>query len=397
MRKTAFVDGVILLPREELRGHAVVVEGEKIVAVVPMRDLPHDIFRISLKGDYLSPGFVDIHVHGGGGADFMDATTDAFRTVAAAHCAHGTTSLCPTTMTCPNEQLYACFSAYREVQKAGTGSADLLGLHLEGPFFAAANRGAQPTKGDRIPTAGEVGEILSCARGMIVRWDAAPELAGMQTFAALVREQGILLSIGHSAATAEEALDAYANGFSHITHMYCATTTEHKRGQVVHAGIVEAAYLEDGMTIELIADGKHIPKETMRLAFRLKGDDCLALITDAMRAAGTDMTRAMLGDARNGVPVLIEDGVAKLPDRTSYAGSIATMDHALRTVHQRYGLPLCDTVRAMSLTPARLVGAAARKGSIAPGKDADLVVLSPSLSVKQVYVRGTAFPPAERG
>lgn len=393
MKKIAFVNGVILLPHEELKNHAVIVEGEKIASVIPMRDLPQDITRISLQGGYLSPGFVDIHVHGGGGADFMDATPQAVRTVAATHCAHGTTSLCPTTMTCPNEQLYACFAAYREVLKTGTGSADLLGLHLEGPFFAAANRGAQPTEGDRIPTAEETGEILSRAGGMIVRWDAAPELAGMQIFAAQVKAQGILLSIGHSSATAEEALNAYSDGFSHITHMYCATTTEHKRGQVVHAGIVEAAYLEDGMTIELIADGKHIPKETMRLAFRLKGDDRLALITDAMRAAGTDMQHAMLGDAQHGVFVLIEDGVAKLPDRTSYAGSIATMDHALRVVHQKYGLPLCDVVRAMSLTPARLVGAAARKGSIAPGKDADLVLLSPSLVVQQVYVRGKVFVP----
>jgi N-acetylglucosamine-6-phosphate deacetylase len=242
-----------------------------------------------------------------------------------------------------------------------------------------------------VPTKAEVGEILARSHGAIVRWDAAPELDGMHEFAKQVGEQGILLSVGHSVATAEETLAAYADGFSHITHMYCATTTEHKRGQVVHGGIVEAAYLEDGITIELIADGKHIPKETMRLGFRLKGDDRLALITDAMRAAGTDLTETMLGDRKNGVPVIIEEGVAKLPDRTSYAGSIATMDHALRVVHSRYGLPLCDTVRAMTLTPARLVGADERKGSIAPGKDADLVILSPDLEVRRVFVRGKEF------
>lgn len=391
MKKLAFVGGIVVLPHKEVTGHAVIVEGGKIVAIQPERDLPENIERISLGGDYLLPGFVDIHVHGGGGADFMDATPDAMRTVAATHCAHGTTLLCPTTMTCPNEQLFACFDAYRETVRKGTGSADFLGLHLEGPYFASANRGAQPTKGDRVPTVAEVGEILARAGGIIARWDAAPELDGMQRFAAQVKEQGILLSIGHSVATAEETLAAYADGFTHVTHMYCATTTEHKRGQVVHGGIVEAAYLEDGITIELIADGKHIPKETMRLGFRLKGKDSLALITDAMRAAGTDLQSTMLGDRKNGVPVIIEEGVAKLPDRSSYAGSIATMDHALRVVHRRYGIPLCDTVRAMSLTPARLVGADDRKGSITPGKDADLVILTPDLTVRRVFVRGREF------
>ena len=391
MRRLAFVGGTIVLPHEELIGHAVLVEGEKIAVILPESDLPQDIERISIDGGYLMPGFVDIHVHGGGGADFMDATPEAMRTVAATHCAHGTTSLCPTTMTCPNEQLFACFDAYHQTLAEGTGSADFLGLHLEGPFFAAANRGAQPTKSDRTPTEAEVADILAHARGAIVRWDAAPELDGMHEFAKQVGAQGILLSVGHSVATAEETLAAYADGFSHITHMYSATTTEHKRGQVVHGGIVEAAYLEDGITIELIADGKHIPKETMRLGFRLKGDDRLALITDAMRAAGTDLTETMLGDRQNGVPVIIEEGVAKLPDRTSYAGSIATMDHALRVVHGRYGLPLCDTVRAMTLTPARLVRADDRKGSIAPGKDADLVIMSPDLTVRRVFVRGKEF------
>lgn len=391
MRRLAFVGGTIVLPHEELIGHAVLVEGEKIAVILPESDLPQDIERISIDGGYLMPGFVDIHVHGGGGADFMDATPEAMRTVAATHCTHGTTSLCPTTMTCPNEQLFACFDAYHQTLAEGTGSADFLGLHLEGPFFADANRGAQPTKSDRTPTEAEVADILAHARGAIVRWDAAPELDGMHEFAKQVGAQGILLSVGHSVATAEETLAAYADGFSHITHMYSATTTEHKRGQVVHGGIVEAAYLEDGITIELIADGKHIPKETMRLGFRLKGDDRLALITDAMRAAGTDLTETMLGDRQNGVPVIIEEGVAKLPDRTSYAGSIATMDHALRVVHGRYGLQLCDTVRAMTLTPARLVREDDRKGSIAPGKDADLVIMSPDLTVRRVFVRGREF------
>ena len=163
---------------------------------------------------------------------------------------------------------------------------------------------------------------------------------------------------------------------------------EHKVGQVVHGGIIEATYLEDGMTAELIADGKHIPRETMLLGFKLKGDNRLALVTDAMRAAGTDVTESVLGGGACGVPVIVEDGVAKLPSRVSFAGSIATMDHALRTVHLKYGVPLCDAVRAMTLTPATLVGADKDKGSIAVGKHADFVVMDDTFTVKSVFVRG---------
>lgn len=388
MDTTYFCGGRVILPHCILTDTAVKVEGERIARLLPESEVPRDASRIELGGSYLCPGFVDIHVHGGGGADFMDATPEAFRTVAKLHALHGTTSLCPTTMTCPNEQLFKCIDAYLKVLESGeSGGADLLGLHLEGPYLSGKNKGAQPTEYALVPTEEIVSEILARAKGQIVRWDAAPELDGMQAFAEMMKKNGILCSVAHSAATAEETLSAYEWGFTHITHLYCATTTEHKVGQVVHGGIVEATYLEDGITAELIADGCHIPKETMKLGFRLKGDSRLALITDAMRAAGTDATESMLGDLESGVPVLIEGGVAKLLDRTSFAGSIATMDHALRVAHLRYGIPLCDVVRAMTLTPATLVHAEQRKGSIEVGKDADLVVLSPDFTVEAVYVR----------
>ncbi len=388
MRTTYFCGGRIILPHRILTDTAVAVEGERIAALLPESDVPQGARRVELGDAYLCPGFVDIHVHGGGGADFMDATPEAFRTVAHLHALHGTTSLCPTTMTCPNEQLFRCFDAYLEVLEDGeTDGADFLGLHLEGPYLSGKNKGAQPTEFAMIPTEEILSETLARSKGQIVRWDAAPELQGMDVFAATMKKHGILCSIAHSAATATETLEAYQSGFTHITHLYCATTTEHKVDQVVHGGIVEATYLEDGITAELIADGCHIPKETMQLGFRLKGDCRLALITDAMRAAGTNATESVLGDRCNGVPVLIEGGVAKLLDRSSYAGSIATMDHALRTAHLRYGIPLCDTVRAMTLTPATLVGAQNRKGSIEVGKDADFVVLSPDFTVEAVYVR----------
>ena len=383
-----FCGGRVVLPESVTTELAVGVEGERITALLPRDQVPSNAEMIELDGAYLLPGFVDIHVHGGGGADFMDNTKEAMRTAARAHMEHGTTSLCPTTMTSPRDQLLACIDTYLEVLREGTGGADFIGLHFEGPYLSGANTGAQPGGFFGIPTEEELSAILDRGAGHIVRWDAAPELEGMDVFARMMRERGILCSIAHSAATAEETLEAYARGFTHITHMYCATTTEHKVGQVVHGGIIEATYLEDGMTAELIADGKHIPRETMLLGFKMKGDNRLALVTDAMRAAGTDVTESVLGGGACGVPVIVEDGVAKLPSRVSFAGSIATMDHALRTVHLKYGVPLCDAVRAMTLTPASLVGADKDKGSIAVGKHADFVVMDDTFTVKSVFVRG---------
>ncbi len=386
--KHCFFGGQVILPYRVISECAVCIEDGKIKDILPVEQMPRDAALTDLKGGYLLPGFVDIHVHGGGGYDIMDATDEALRGMAALHAAHGTTSLCPTTMTCPEEQLFKCIDTYIRVKQEGTGSADLLGLHFEGPYLSGANMGAQPGSFMQKPTESELDEIIARAGGNIARWDAAPELDGMELFARKMKQNGILCSIAHSAATAEETLEAYERGFTHITHMYCATTTEHKVGQAVHGGIIEAAYLEDGITVELIADGCHIPKETMRLGFKLKGDGGLALVTDAMRAAGTDVRESILGDKQFGVPVIIEDGVAKQMNRATFAGSIATMDHAFRTAHVKYGIDICDVVAAMSLTPARLVGADDRKGSIEVGKDADLVVMTPDFEIREVYVRG---------
>lgn len=380
-------NGRLVLPDAVVPCGSVLLKDRKIIAV--NEPCPPDAQCVDVRGSYIMAGFVDIHVHGGGDADFMDGDADAFPVIAKAHSTHGTTALCPTTMTCPDELLEKTIDLFLDADKEPENGAELLGLHLEGPYFSAASKGAQPISQQRIPMREDLERILRRAKGTILRWDAAPELPNMKLFAQVMEEYGVMTSLAHSAATAEEALQAYNWGFSHVTHFYNACTTYHKKNGIVHSGIVEATYLRDDVTIELIGDGCHIPRESMLLALRVKGADSIALITDAMRAAGVDCKRSILGARSTGVPVVIKDDVAQLPDLSSYAGSIATMDRCLRMAHVRYGIPLPQVSRMLSLTPARLCGVAHRKGSLEVGKDADVVILSEDFQVQQVYARGS--------
>ncbi len=384
----AIVNGRVILP-DRVLNDTTVLFNEKILRVCGAGEaLPEGCEVFDAKGGYVSPGFVDLHVHGGGGADFLDATPEAIGTVLSLHAAHGTTSLLPTTLTCPDGILFRGLRALSSYE--GKGGAEILGLHLEGPYFASGSKGAQAIREQKIPTLEELDAIDRAAGGKILRFDAAPELPGMDLFAEWTKKKGILASIGHSEANAETAIEFFGKGFTHVTHLYCCTTTEHKEGQTVHGGIVEAAYLVDDFTVELIGDGKHIPRETMLLCFKIKGADRVALVTDAMRAAGTDVTESILGEKETGTRVIVEDGVAKLPDRSFFAGSVATMDRCLKTA-VGYGVPLCDAVKSCSLTPARIAGAADRKGSVEAGKDADLLILGEDLSVKKVFLKGEEF------
>ena len=387
--KKLFENGVVVLPDRLLPHGAVLTDGEKILAVYaePCGQLPADVERVDAEGGYILPGFIDLHLHGGGGYDFMDGTKEAMRGIAKAHCLHGTTAMTPTTMACADDELAAMFDKFDQVMKEGTGSADFLGIHLEGPYFSPKEKGAQPEAFLGCPTRERTEKILEMGKGNIVRWDAAPELDGMQEFAWQLSQQGIMVSEGHSDATTEEALKGFDWGFSHITHFFCGMSSRRKVGQKVVGGVREAAFLRDEITLELIGDGCHVPAELMQLALKIKGDDKVILVTDAMRAAGQDVTTSYLGSKEGGVPVIIEDGVAKLVDRSFFAGSVATTDRMLR-VALSFGVPLVSAVKMLSLTPARLAGASERKGSLARGKDADIVLMNKDFFVRRVFVRG---------
>ena len=378
--------GHLVLPDGVIENGSLLTEDGKITALC--QPAPENAQCVDAQGGYILSGFIDLHVHGGGDGDFMDITEDAFEKATRTHMQHGTTALVATTMTCPDALLEQAISCFLQCKKHRQDGAQLLGLHLEGPFFSSASKGAQPVSEQRTPTRDMLEHMIRLAEGSILRWDMAPELPNMELFAQVMKENGILAAVAHTAANAETAMRAFDAGFSHTTHFYNAMTTFHKENGIVHAGVIEATYLRDDVTIELIGDGRHIPKESMQLAYRIKGADRIALITDAMRAAGTNDVHSILGPRVGGVPVVVKDDVAQLEDFSSYAGSVCTMDRALRTAHVQYGLPLHDVSRMLSLTPARLCGVEKQKGSLEIGKDADIVLMDKDFQVKQVFIAG---------
>ena len=344
-----------------------------------------------VKGDLVFPGFVDVHVHGGGGADFMDGMPEAFETAVKAHLKKGTTTLVPTAMTAVKKELMSFVDAYLEFKKNSKYSVMTPGLHFEGPYFSNADKkskGAQNGSVIRDIDFEEIEEILEKADGNVIRWDAAPEIENACEFAKLMCKKGIICAVAHTDATAEETQAGYDAGFSHVTHFYNAVTAYKKREQLVTAGVVEATYMNDGVTVELICDGKHIPKYCMKLALKIKGADKVMGITDATRISCTSMPSGKLGSLENGTEVIVDDGVAKLPDMTSYAGSICTMDRALKVVCVDYGIDVITASKMLSSTPAKHVGMFDKLGSIGVGKYGDLVVVGQDFSVKNVIKFG---------
>lgn len=339
------------------------------------------------KGLYLSHGFIDIHCHGGGGADFMDGTEEAWRTAARLHLTHGTTCMTPTTLSATREELLRAFEVFYRCRDDIQDGARMLGLHLEGPYFSHSQAGAQDPAHMRDPDPEEAEEMLTACPD-IVRWSLAPELPGALEMGRALTERGVLAAIGHSDATYAQVKESIEAGFSHITHLYSACSTITRVSGFRRGGVVEAAYVLDGLTSEIIADGCHLPPELLQMAYRFIGPKRLCLITDAMRAAGQTGGESILGSLENGQRVIIEDGVAKMPDRTSFAGSVCTADRLVRNMVRLAGASLPDAVEMVTATPARIIGKQDVTGLVAPGRKADLVLFDEDIHVKKVWTDG---------
>ncbi len=386
-RKLKISNGRILTPYRLIPNGTVVVTGDRITEIGEGNIKVPGAVELDANGNYISPGFIDIHVHGGGGHDFMDGTADAFLKIAETHARYGTTSMLPTTMTCEKEELLNILDLYKQADQENVTGARFLGMHLEGPYFSMNQRGAQDPRYIRDPDPEEYREILSHSSD-IKRWSAAPELKGAMEFAQHLKSKDVLVALAHTDAIYEEALMAFENGFTLATHFYSCMTGVTRRNAFRYAGVIECAYLIDEMDVEVIADGIHCPPPLLKLIYKIKGAGRMALITDAMRAAGMPGGESVLGNLHSGLKVIVEDGVAKLPDRSSFAGSVATADRLVRNMMTLANVPLMEAVRMITNTPATILGIAGRKGSLIPGKDADIVIFDDDIQVQTTIAGG---------
>lgn len=388
MGKTLIYNGKILTPYRLIDNGSILIQNGKILEIMKGKPQVSECKAIDAKGAYISPGFIDIHSHGGGGHDFMDGTVEAYLGAAKMHAKHGTTAIIPTTLTSTTESLKETFDVYRQARDTNKSGATFLGLHLEGPYFAMEQRGAQDPRFIRDPQPGEYEKILEWSHDSVIRWSAAPELEGGMEFGRFISKRGILPSIGHSNAIYEEVLEAFENGYSHVTHLYSGMSGVRRINAYRYAGVIESAFLIDDMTVEIIADGIHLPSSLLKLIYKIKGSDRIVLVTDSMRAAGMPEGESILGGLKEGQKVIVEDGVAKLLDRTAFAGSVATADRLVRTMVELAEVPLLEAVKMMTVTPARVMGIDATKGSVAIGKDADLIIFDENINIKMTMLQG---------
>ncbi len=386
---TRIFNGEIITPEKNLGIGTVLISEGKIIGVEPGNYKVADSVDYDAQGGFIAPGFIDLHTHGAGDSDFMDCTEEDCLTIAHEHLKHGTTLLYPTTLASDNQELLRFLDIYDRVKGQNIGAA-FGGLHLEGPYFAYAFRGAQDPRYLRNPAPEEYMEILDRSQD-IVRWSIAPELPGALEFGDLLRKKGILPSIAHTDAIYEDVAGAILHGFTHITHFYSCMNGITRRNAYRYAGCIEAGYLLDEITIELIADGIHVPAPLMKLAVKNKGAAKIALVTDSMRGAGMPEGKSILGSREKGQEVIIEGGVAKMPDRQSFAGSVATADRLVRNMYQLGERSIEEAVYMMSLTPATIMGIQDKKGRIAKGYDADIVVFNADIQIQQVFINGQQY------
>ena len=342
--------------------------------------------KVDAKSNFLSPGFIDLHVHGGNGCDFMDADSDAFEKIARYHSSNGVTSMLATTLAGDPDETERVLRTFCETHDK-INCCNLLGMHLEGPYFSHKYKGAQDPRYLKNPDMDEVQKFLSY--GVVKRWSMAPELDGAMELGEKLSKAGIVASVAHTDATYSTVKSASERGFSLMTHLYSGMSQASIRHGKRTGGAVEAGLLLDDMTVELIADGYHLGPEILRLILKCKGYEKIILTSDAMRGAGLpENSVTKLGSLRNGQDVLIYDGVAHTMDKTAFAGSVASGNRLLKTMLSATECPVWAAVGMLTKNPAKLIGVADRKGILRVGMDADIVLFDENINIVSVMNNG---------
>ena len=371
----------LLLP-EGLEEGKYLYFSDGVITTVTAEELPFDT-EIDAAGLYAAPGFIDLHVHGGGGADFTEDGEEDILHAIDHHAYHGTTTIYPSTVAASCETLCGALRRLRHAIQSGRALANVPGVHLEGPYFSPAQCGAQNTDFITPPVPEDYEKLLAEYGDVIKRWSLAPELPGSREFLRRLHAAGVVSSMGHTNAKYEDVLMAREEGCRLITHFYsCISTITREKGYR-KLGVMECGYLMDDLDVEAIADGCHIPAELFRLLYKVKGAERICLVTDALRCCGSEGEQSAVG----GGACIIKNGVAGLPDESAFAGSIATTDRLVRFCVQQVGIPLDEAVRMASANPARVMGLTA-KGRLASGCDADIVCFDDNINVKKVIVMG---------
>jgi N-acetylglucosamine-6-phosphate deacetylase len=386
--------GQVVLPTVLLPQGAVIVEGERILAVGPERQVtaPVGAQVIDAQDGYVSPGFVDIHTHGGAGSDYMDGTPEAVRSANRAHARHGTTTIFPTTTTGTPAQLTGMLDAVAEVRRNWTvaDGAWIAGVHWYGPYFATDKVGAHPKGFERHPDPAEYEPAL--ARGLIKSATCAAELPGAVAFCWAAKAAGCLVTCGHSNASWPEMAAVYAVGMRHVDHFWNAmssTDSIRKRLATPQRGsMAEFVLYHPDMSTEVIADGFHHAPEMLQFAYRMKGSARLCLVSDCSRALDMPPGIYRIGHHQTGEPFQHNGKVGVLPDSEVLASSIFPLAQMVRVMARDTDAGLAEVIRMASLTPAERTGFAQDRGSLEPGKFADILILSPDLYVRRTFIHG---------
>lgn len=377
---TQIINGQILTPQGWLKDGSVLINDGKILEITNSDLAVIGATVIDAKGMFIVPGFVSMHCHGGGGHDFTEGTTEAFKEATAAHLKHGSTTIFPTLSSTTFENIRLAAATCDQLM-AEDADTTIMGLHIEGPYLNENMAGTQWKEFVKNPDPEEYKALVESTK-CIKRWDISPELPGAHDFARYMTSKGILTAITHTEAEYQEIKDAFAAGFTHAAHFYNAMPGFHKRREYKYEGTVESVYLMDDMSVEVIADGVHLPATILKLVYKVKGVEKTCLVTDSLKFAG------YTGETIDDPNYVIENGVCKWADRQTLAGSIATADVLVQTMVKKAGIPLEDAVRMASETPARLTGIADSKGTLEKGKDADIVILDNDANVRCVFTKG---------